>query len=186
MPRRSRWSVNIPKTSIPTYVFGSQTAEVPDDLAFADADCPDTLFFTVSSYREWSKRFAAGLIAAGLQPRGRVVISSVNSVFYPIVHMGVLMADGVYSSANAQFVARELGQQLSDSEATFMLVSEANLQTGLKAASMAGMSRERIYIFNDAPLERPGGGQDNEKEGESIGSILLHRLISAGGLPGRN
>src|ERR1700742_2399727 len=98
MPRRSRWSCDVPKTSIPSYVFGSPTAKLPDDLAFADADHPETLFFTVSSFREWSKRFAAGLIAAGLQPGGRVLISSINDVFYPVVFMGILMAGGVYTS----------------------------------------------------------------------------------------
>ncbi len=46
-----------------------------------------------------------------------------------------------------------------------MLTSDANLPVALEAAKVVGMGRERIFIFNDAPLEGQGLGEDNVKEG---------------------
>jgi 4-coumarate--CoA ligase len=165
MPHRSRWSVDVPKTSIPTFTFGSPTGPLPDAIAYADVDDPETLAFTWSSFREWSKRFAAGLLAAGFQKGGRVLIFAANDVFFPIVYMGVIMAGGVYSSANARFVPRELAYQLQSTEARFLLASDANLNVAIEGAKMAGMGREWIFIFNDALLEGDGRGEDNKKEG---------------------
>jgi 4-coumarate--CoA ligase len=165
MPDRSRWSVEVPKVSIPSFIFGSPSGPLPDGLAYADADAPSTLSFTWSTFREWSKRFAAGLLAAGLQQGDRVLIFSANDVFYPVIYMGIIMAGGIYTSANARYVPRELAYHLQSCEAKFMLSSDANLPVALEAAEHAGITRDQIFLFNDDPLLRDGSGNDNKKEG---------------------
>jgi 4-coumarate--CoA ligase len=165
MPHKSRHTVSIPKISIPTFIFGSPTAPLPDSIAFADVDNPTALSFTWDSLREWSKRFASGLLAAGLQQGDRVLIFSPNDVFYPVVFYGIIMAGGIYNSANSRFVARELSHQLQDTASRFMLASDGNLSVALEAADAIGMERQRVFLFNDAPLGLEGGGEDMTKEG---------------------
>lgn len=59
------------------------------------------------------------------------------------------MAGGIFTGANPGYVARELAHQLQDSEAKFLLCSTESLDTGLEAASQVGMSKDRVFVFND-------------------------------------
>ncbi|KAJ6128023.1 hypothetical protein N7471_009240 [Penicillium samsonianum] len=161
MPQKSRWSVSVPEVDIPTYLFGSPTAPLGDALAFADAEDPETLCMTWTELRLWSQRLAAGLQAAGLKEGDRVVILSGNDVLFPVVNLGIIMASGIYQSANPHSNARELAYQLSLTTPSFMLASEATLACALDAANMVGMGRERVFVFNDAPLIKDDGGDDN-------------------------
>lgn len=68
MPYHSRWSVTIPPCTLPTWIFGSPGATLPDtDPIFIDAERPDTYSFSLHAYREWSQRLAVGLQNAGLK-----------------------------------------------------------------------------------------------------------------------
>ncbi|KAJ5128074.1 hypothetical protein N7448_008853 [Penicillium atrosanguineum] len=163
MPQKSRWSVSIPEMDIPTYLFGSPTAPLGDALAFADAEDPETLCMSWTELRLWSQRLAAGLKAAGLKEGDRVVILSGNDILFPVVNLGVIMASGIYQSANPHSNARELAYQLRLTTPSFMLTSEVNLACALEAAKMTGMGLERVFLFNDAPLIKDGGGDDNFK-----------------------
>ena len=172
MPQKSRWTVLVPEVSIPTLMFGSPTTPLGDGIAYVDAD-DQHLSMTWDSFRLWSQRFAAGLRVAGLQPGERIVISSANDVFFPVVFMGTVMASGIYSSANARFVPRELAYQLQATDAKFLLVGSANLTAGLEAAKLIGMGRERIFLFDDAPLEKDGSGEDPSETGVRHWRYLL-------------
>ncbi|KAJ6006770.1 hypothetical protein N7451_004714 [Penicillium sp. IBT 35674x] len=163
MPQKSRWSVSVPEVDIPTYLFGSPTAPLGDAVAFADAEDPETLCMTWTELRLWSQRLAAGLQATGLNEGDRVVILSGNDVLFPVVNLGVIMAGGIYQSANPHSNARELAYQLNLTTPSFMLASEVTLACALEAAKMVGMERERVFVFDNAPLIKDGGGNDNIK-----------------------
>lgn len=173
MPQKSRWSVSVPEVDIPTYLFGSPTAPLGDALAFADAEDPETLCMTWTELRLWSQRLAAGLQAAGLREGDRVVILSGNDVLFPVINLGVIMASGIYQSANPHCNARELAYQLSLTTPRFMLVSDVTLACALEAAKMVGMGRERVFVFNDAPLIKDNGGDDDSKTGVKHWKHLL-------------
>lgn len=173
MPQKSRWSVFIPEIDIPTYLFGSPTAPLGDALAFVDAEDPETLRMTWTELRLWSQRLAAGLQAAGLKEGDRVVILSGNDVLFPVVNLGVIMASGIYQSANPHSNARELAYQLGLTTPSFMLTSEATLACALEAAKMTGMGRERVFLFNDVPLIKDGGGDDHFETGVKHWKHLL-------------
>ena len=168
MPRKSRWTVPVPEVSIVTYVLGPAGAPLgkhETELAYADAEKPDTLFLTWGSFRLWSQRFAAGLIAAGLKPGERVLTFTPNDVFYPVVYMGICMAGGRFSPANAKFLPSELAYQLKLVGARFVLASDENVTAAVEAVGMVGMSRDSVFIFNDAPLGKEHGGEDDAKKG---------------------
>ena len=60
------------------------------------------------------------------------------------------MAGGIFTGANPGYVARELAYQLKDSGTKFLLCARASMGTGLEAASMVGMGREQVFIFDDS------------------------------------
>ncbi|KAH7132286.1 4-coumarate-CoA ligase-like protein [Dendryphion nanum] len=146
---QSRWTIDIPKVSLPTFVFDSPTADLPTTPAYISAREPEKHYLSVSSYRLYAQRFASGLLRSGLQPGDRVLLFSGNTLFFPSVMMGTIMAGGIFTGANPTYVARELAYQLKDSGAKFLICAEASLETGLTAAKEVGLSANQIFIFDD-------------------------------------
>lgn len=150
MPFKSRWHIDIPDTHLASLLFTSPDHPLSKThRSFAEAARPDTHYFTTHDFRLWSQRFAAGLRKSGLQPGDRVLLFSGNDLFFPVVFMGVIMAGGIFSGANPTFVARELAYQLEDSEARYLICADTSLDTGIEAAQMAGMGRDRVFAFNN-------------------------------------
>ncbi|KAE9372789.1 putative 4-coumarate-CoA ligase [Stipitochalara longipes BDJ] len=159
MPIHSRWTVPIPTISLQTFLFKSETNPLPDKPAFYDANRPETHFLTHETVRLWSLRFAAGLQKAGLQPGQPVLLFSGNSLFCPIVLLGIVMAGGIFTGANPGFVARELAYQLKDSDARFLICADGSLEMGIEAAKSIGWSKDRIFRFDDELFEGTGGSR---------------------------
>ncbi|PBP24096.1 4-coumarate--CoA ligase-like 7 [Diplocarpon rosae] len=182
MPISSRWNIPIPSVSLPAFLFTSASHPLPTTPLLIDADRPATHYLTHASFRLWSQRFAAGLVAAGLQPGDRVLLFAGNNIFFPVVFLGILMAGGVFTGANPGYVERELAYQLSNSGASFLLCADASLKLGLSAASSAGMSRDRVFafddrVFDDADVEGRLGVQNWSTlvESEDVGRAFKWR-----------
>ncbi|GME48010.1 putative 4-coumarate--CoA ligase 2 [Neofusicoccum parvum] len=159
MPIKSRYQVDIPAVDLATYVFQSPTAPIPTHQAFLDAARPDKYFLTFPDFRLWSQRFAAGLRAAGFQPGDRLLLFSGNTIFFPAVLLGTVMAGGIFTGANPTYVARELAYQLQDSGAKFLVCAEQSVKTGLEAAASIGMDESRIFAFDDGYATFDGQGK---------------------------
>ncbi|KAI0134443.1 hypothetical protein BJ170DRAFT_200423 [Xylariales sp. AK1849] len=157
MTIHSRWRTEIPEVSLPRWVFGSSFDPLSDQPQFIDPERPDTHFLTLSQYRLWSKRFALGLREAGLRPGDRVLLFSGNTLFSPVVFMGILMAGGIFTGANPSFVARELAYQLKDSGASFLIAADASMEIALEAATEAGLPKDRVYSFDATALDATPG-----------------------------
>ncbi|OAP57905.1 hypothetical protein AYL99_08643 [Fonsecaea erecta] len=150
MPYKSKWTVALPECSLPTFLFKSPTAPLGSKRAFSEAARPDTHYLTRDQFRLWSQRFALGLQRSKHFRKGdRILLFSGNDFFVPVVFMGVLCAGGIFSGANPTFVARELAHQLRDSGATYLLCAEASLETGIEAATLAGLDvAARVFVYN--------------------------------------
>jgi len=146
---KSQYSVPIPQVSLPTYIFDSPTVELPKEPFYLSASEPKKYNISLHDLRLYAKRFASGLRRAGLQPGDRVLLYSGNTLFFPAVVMGIVMAEGVFTGANPTYIARELAYQLKDSGARFMVCAEGSLDTGIAAAKEIGMGPERIFVFDD-------------------------------------
>ncbi|KZM20837.1 4-coumarate--CoA ligase [Ascochyta rabiei] len=146
---QSRWNIPVAPVSLPTFIFDSPHGELPKTAAYLSAVEPDKHFLSLDDYRLYAKRLASGLRRAGLQPGERVLLFSGNTLFFPSVIMGVIMAEGVFTGANPTYVARELAYQLKDSGAKYLICAEASLDTGLAAALEVGMAADRVFIFDD-------------------------------------
>ena len=110
-----------------------------------------------------------------MQPGDRVLLFSGNNLFYPIAFIGVLMAGGIFTGANPGYVTRELGHQLKDSDAKFLLCADGSLESGIDAAQTVGMGKERVFRFDDLLLDGTGTSRLGVKnwntliEPESVG-----------------
>ncbi|KAJ5833836.1 4-coumarate-CoA ligase [Penicillium riverlandense] len=160
MPYKSRWRLDVPNAHLATLLLTSPTAELSKThRCFLEAARPDTHYFTTHSFRLWSQRFALGLQKSGLRRGDRVLMFSGNDLFFPVVFMGIIMAGGIFSGANPTYVARELAYQLQDSGATYLICARASLDTGLEAAQLTGMGRDRVFVFDDTLYDGRGVGE---------------------------
>jgi AMP-binding enzyme len=172
MPLKSRWRVEIPEVSLQTWVFGTPNEPLRNDRCLTDANRPDTHYLTFSTFRLWAKRVAVGLQKAGLRPGDRVLLFSGNNIFFPVVFMGILMAGGIFTGANPTYVARELAYQLKDSDAKFLIATDGSLDVALDAISQIGMSKDRVFIFDDAGFEGTGKSKHGIKNWNTLlGSV---------------
>lgn len=159
MPIKSRYQVDIPAVDLSTYLFQSPTAPISEHKCFLDAAKPEHYFLTFPDFRLWTQRFAAGLHAAGFQPGDRLLLFSGNTIFFPVVLIGTIMAGGIFTGANPTYVARELAYQLQDSGAKFLVCAEGSLPTGLEAARSINMAESRVFAFDDGYATFDGTGK---------------------------
>ncbi|KAH6952320.1 4-coumarate-CoA ligase [Ilyonectria sp. MPI-CAGE-AT-0026] len=148
MPIQSRFTTLVPEVSLQKWVFDSSFCALPDVKAFIDSDNPHERFLTLSDFRLLSKRVALGLQKAGLHPGDRVLLFSGNSIFFPPIFMGILMAGGIFTGASPAFGSRELAHQLKDSGATLAIAGRSTLPVVLGAASQSGLPSSSIYAFD--------------------------------------
>jgi 4-coumarate--CoA ligase len=159
MPIKSRWHTPIDEVTLPSYVFGGPNAPLTDTPLLMDARSPEKHYLSAQSYRLWCQRFAAGLRAAGLQKGDRVLLFSGNTIFFPTVIVGTIMAGGVFTGANPTYVPRELAYQLKDSGAKFLIASEGSLDVALEAAKVNSFPHSQIFVFDDGIATHEGRGQ---------------------------
>lgn len=163
---KSKYKIDIPQHSFPTLIFGS-----PEDVLNNDKPClidhlhPENRFLTRHTFRTWSQRLAAGLRQAGLPKGGRVVVFSTNSISYPIIFMGVIMAGGIFSGCNPTYSAYELAHQIRDADPVFVLSQGGDaLQTCLKATKMVGRGHEkRTFLLDDCIFAEDVRQQRNQE-----------------------
>ncbi|KAI9730887.1 MAG: hypothetical protein M1834_005605 [Cirrosporium novae-zelandiae] len=179
MPLKSRWTISIPDTSLPSYLFTSPTHPLPTTPKFIDANRPHTHVLSTADFRLWSKRFAAGMQMSGLEPGDRVLLFSGNNLFFPVAFMGIVMAGGVFTGANPGYTSRELASQLGDSGARWLICSKGSLETGIQAAEMVGLGKGNVFVFDDGVFDGPTNDGGSEREewrgcrywGELIASV---------------
>ena len=148
MPIESRWNLDIPEVSLPTWVFGPPSAKLSDRPIFIDASQPEKRL-SLAEYRTLSKRIAIGLQKAHLQPGDRVLLYSGNKLHFAPIFMGVVMAGGIFTGCSPAFGVAEVSRQIKDCGATFVICQREVLKIGLEGAKSAGLPSSRVYMFDD-------------------------------------
>lgn len=69
------------------------------------------------------------------------------------------MAEGIFTAANPGYNAREVAYQISDSGAKWVICAEGSLGTGLEAAGLARLGKERVFVFDDGYATFDGEGK---------------------------
>jgi acyl-CoA synthetase (AMP-forming)/AMP-acid ligase II len=136
--------VAIPDTPLTPLLLRSAAAR-PDKPALIDASSGRAL-----SFGEWAaavRRAAAGLHARGFH-KGQVFgIFSPNVPEYAVAFHAVSLLGGITTTANPTYTAAELGAQLHDCGARFLLTVPACLDTAREAARAAGV--EEVFVLGE-------------------------------------
>ena len=142
--------VDIPNVSLPEFLF-EHADQWPDKPALIDGPTDRTL--TYAQLRHAVRRTAAGLAARGLRKGDVVAIYSPNVPEYAVAFMGVATAGGVNTTINPTYTSDELGRQLNDAGAKFVVTIPQFLDNARQ--STAGTEVEEIFVFGEAEGATP-------------------------------
>ncbi|KAJ4357563.1 uncharacterized protein N0V89_002139 [Didymosphaeria variabile] len=136
-----------------TPVMDSEAPKVQEEALYIDAASPST---TISANQAKSliRQLIAGFKKAGLKPGDAVLIHSFNSIYYPIIVLGIIGAGCIYTGTNPSYTPAELEHAIRTSSAKFLL-SEPELLPSLRAAAkQLQLPISRIRIL-DSTSGRP-------------------------------
>ncbi|CUS09766.1 unnamed protein product [Tuber aestivum] len=160
MPISSRWSCEIPKCSLTTYLFESPTAVLDQEPLYIDSLNPEK-FVSHHAYRSLVQRIASGLLAIGLRPGDRVLLFSGNNIFFPSFLNGIIAAGGVFTGANPSFTPREIEQHIRSSGPRFLVAHRNNSDVAREAAGNVGLDEGSVFTFDE--------GLDITADGKIVG-----------------
>jgi acyl-CoA synthetase (AMP-forming)/AMP-acid ligase II len=72
-----------------------------------------------------------------------------TQINYPVLANGIIAAGGIYSGTNPSYQPYELAHAIKVAGIKFLVVEPEILKHALQAADDSGLSRERIFIFNN-------------------------------------
>jgi acyl-CoA synthetase (AMP-forming)/AMP-acid ligase II len=137
--------IRVPETDITSFVL-ERAGERAEDPALIDGPSGRTL--TYGELARKIRALAAGLAARGFD-RGDVLgVFMPNLPEYAVAFHGATSAGGLCTTANPLYTADELGYQLSDSGARFLVTVPAFLETAREAGERANV--EEVFVVGDA------------------------------------
>jgi acyl-CoA synthetase (AMP-forming)/AMP-acid ligase II len=146
----SEVDLTIPDVDVTSFVL-EHAAERGDKLALVDGPSGRTI-----TYAELPERVAAmrgGLAARGFGSGDALAIYLPNLPEYAIAFHAAASAGGRATTVNPLYTARELGHQLHDSDARFLLTAPPLLDTALAAAEEAGV--EEVFVVGEDERATP-------------------------------
>lgn len=137
--------IEIPEVALHEFVF-EHADQRADKTALIDGPSGRTI--TYGELVHQVEAFAAGLTARGLEPGEVVGIFSPNIPEYAVAFHGIARAGGTVTTVNPTSTAKELGRQLTDAGARFLLTAPPFAETAIEAAETAGV--EEVFVFGEA------------------------------------
>jgi acyl-CoA synthetase (AMP-forming)/AMP-acid ligase II len=135
--------VEIPDVSLPDWVLRS-AAERGDHPALIDGRTGQAVSY--ADYARQVDRLAAGLAELGLRKGDVLALFSPNSLVYPIVFHAALRTGAIVTTVNALATPKDLGNQLADSKARFLVTISAFLDRAAQVADQV----EEILVCDAA------------------------------------
>ena len=123
MAIQSKISIPIPIIGIPDFVFKSRDVPLPESPLLISAEDSER-FLSLSSYRDWSCRFAVGLKAYGVKLGDRVFLASHNTIYNAVVFMGAIMAGAIFVGIQATYSIEDMAKQLEQADPKVILAAE--------------------------------------------------------------
>jgi 4-coumarate--CoA ligase len=88
------------------------------------------------------------------------MIYSPNHLFIPVAYLGIVGSVRAFSAANPIYTVSEVVHQLKNTEARCILAHPSMLDNALAAAEQVGLSKSKIFLFNDEPCQPTKGIKD--------------------------
>jgi acyl-CoA synthetase (AMP-forming)/AMP-acid ligase II len=146
----SQQEIAIPDVGITAYVL-EEVDSHPDKPALIDGPSGRTL--TYGQLRDAVAAFRAGLIERGFAKGETLAIFMPNLPEYAVAFHGAASAGGHVTTANPLYTANELGHQLRDSKAKFLLTVPPLLDVALAAAADAAV--EEVFVLGEDERATP-------------------------------
>jgi acyl-CoA synthetase (AMP-forming)/AMP-acid ligase II len=143
-------AVTIPEVPLTPYLL-RRAAERGDKPAFIDGPSGRTLTFR--AWAEAVRRTAAGLATHGFAKGDVFAIYSPNIPEYTVAFHAVSLLGGVVTTINPLYTAAELGHQLEDAGARFLVTVGPCLEKARAAAGKAGV--REVFVFGEAAGASP-------------------------------
>ena len=155
MPFLAKDHVDIPTKDILSWIFDDLSYD-QDDPIYIDALNPEN---TVSARqaRSMIRKLVAGFRSIGVQEGDCVCINSFNDIHYPLFFLGVVAAGGVFTGVNPAYTPYELAHTLKIAKVKFILTQPDLLDPVIKGSTEAGLSKDKILIFNPNGEKAPSG-----------------------------
>ncbi|KAK3057473.1 hypothetical protein LTR09_001657 [Extremus antarcticus] len=158
MPEKSPYNIDIPSTDVLSYVFRQDKTPSEDPIWIDADDTSNSLSLKQLLY--WVRRLAVGLDRLGIQQDEAVMMYTNNQIFIPVLYFAVAGSGRIFAGCNPAYGVEETSYQLENTGAKAIFVEPQYLDTVLKAAEKTGVSRDRIFLFNDRPCEAVQGIRD--------------------------
>ncbi len=123
-----------------------RNAARPDKVAYVDASSGAQL--TYAQLEEQAHRFANALRRRGMVPETRVLIAMLDTLEWPVVFLGCILAGVVPIAANTLLTTRDFDFMLRDSRAQALFVSKPLLPTFEPLVGQIG-TLERMFVAGD-------------------------------------
>ncbi len=119
--------VEIPRDYNAAHDLLRRNAARPDKVAYIDATTGAKL--TYGELEDQARRFAAALRQRGFKPEARVMLAMLDTLEWPVVFLGCILAGVVPVAANTLLTTKDFDFMLRDSRAQALFVSKALLPT---------------------------------------------------------
>ncbi|WPG98840.1 acetyl-CoA synthetase-like protein, protein [Acrodontium crateriforme] len=150
--------LDIPKVDILTYLF-PEYEPISRDPVWIDAVNPKKSL-SPADLLLWVKRLGIGLDRLGIARGDIVLIYTPNHIFVPVAYLGIVGNTRAFSAVNPIYTVNEIVHQLKNSNAKALLVHPQMVKNAIAAAEKAGLSKNRIFQFNDEYCEEVDGIHD--------------------------
>ncbi|KAK6516796.1 hypothetical protein TWF506_006682 [Arthrobotrys conoides] len=143
-------TINIPEVDLLTWLFESPDAPLSKEPIYLDSINPEEKHISLHEYRSWARRVASGIqTKLRLKPQDKLLVFSSNNIYFPVLLMGIVGSECVFTGANPTFTARELAYQIKDAHAKVLFVAPDAVPTALEAAKVTGFDTRKIFVFDD-------------------------------------
>ena len=119
--------VEIPRDYNAAHDLLARNAARPDKVAYIDASTGQQL--TYGQLAEQAHRFANALRRRGVAPETRVMLAMLDTLEWPVVFLGSILAGAVPVAANTLLTTKDFDFMLRDSRAQVLFVSKPLLPT---------------------------------------------------------
>jgi benzoate-CoA ligase len=141
--------VEIPRDYNAAHDLLARNSRRSSKAAFIDASSGDRL--TYGELTEQAHRFANALRAQGFEPESRVMIAMLDTLEWPVVFLGCILAGVVPIAANTLLTTKDFEFMLRDSRARALFVSKPLLPVFEPLIGKIGTLRAVFVAGDDAP-----------------------------------
>src|SRR5215213_1806611 len=141
--------VEIPRDYNAAHDLLRRNAARPDKVAYIDASSGAKL--TYGQLEDQARRFAAALRQKGFTPETRVMLAMLDTLEWPVVFLGCILAGVVPIAANTLLTTRDFEFMLRDSRAQALFVSKPLLPAFEPLIGHIGTLRTVFVAGDGAP-----------------------------------